>query len=382
MDKPDARLDAQCFLVLLDNSLKAIPFNMLISGLLSLIMYHDHISSSLIGMWLLAVIGVSISRLLYSQVAIRRHWYKECNILPYRITFIGLTALMGITWGSAYFIFMPYIHQPLEFTIILIFGGLAAGSITALSAYMMAFYAYTLPMFLPVVIYNFMLGFPERMILSAMFLIFLAMVIMIGKSNYHLLVKTFKLSEEKDALIRDLKFTNDKLIDSIDHIRTLSITDALTNIFNRRFFDITLKKELERAHRNQYPLSLLIIDIDNFKSINDRYGHPIGDEFLIHFSKLLHQVARRANDTIFRIGGDEFAVILANISNEHALDFCNVLHAQFNLKNPYKYLTLSIGALSIPAEYTGDVEQIISEADKALYHAKRHGKNQIFSKSL
>jgi len=294
------------------------------------------------------------------------------------------TALTGLIWGGCYFIFLEQGNQMQELIIILVLGGMAAGALASLSVYLPAYYVYILPMFMPLIIYNFSLLDLDRIIMASMFCLFILMLIVSARLNYGLMLQNFKLEKEKDWLIKklsvtnsDLEDSNEKLLHSIEEVRTISITDALTGLYNRRHFNTILNLELERAKRNQHRLNLVLIDIDNFKYVNDTFGHPYGDEFLINIANCLKNCLRRSNDILFRIGGDEFAAILTYISLEEATYICNELQQQFKKDNEHDKVSLSIGIISIAPDYKTDIKQIIARADEALYQAKRKGKNQV-----
>ncbi|WP_233586602.1 GGDEF domain-containing protein [Legionella sp. km772] len=288
---------------------------------------------------------------------------------------------MGATWGLSYFIFLPYFNGITDSLYILVLGGLAAGSIASMSMCMPAYYAYVFPMFLPLILYNLYLMQVNNLILALMYALFLLMVFLVAQFNARLLLMTSKLNKEKDQLIEQLTETNLKLSRSIEEVRTMSITDSLTNIFNRRYFDMILGKELSRAKRGNYDINLVFIDIDNFKWINDNFGHPSGDEFLIYVADILNSLIRRASDIIFRLGGDEFAVILSMPSNEVAV-FCSRIQAAFDKNNKYKNVTLSMGIVALKPSHVTDSQSIISAADHSLYEAKKSGKNKIILNSL
>ncbi|WP_229420846.1 sensor domain-containing diguanylate cyclase [Pseudoduganella albidiflava] len=165
-------------------------------------------------------------------------------------------------------------------------------------------------------------------------------------------------------------------------LEQLATRDALTGLANRRCFDDTLHAEWQRALRQQQPLSLLMVDVDNFKQYNDAYGHVGGDDCL---RRVAGAVAKemRANDLVARYGGEEFAVILPNQSLKGAAIVaermrCRVeqLHLP-NLGAAGQCVTISIGAATaLPApEY--EPVQLLAEADAALYRAKHMGRNRI-----
>ena len=206
---------------------------------------------------------------------------------------------------------------------------------------------------------------------------------MIARFNSKLMLKAINLSTDKDQLIKDLKHNKAKLEKTLQQIKKISNNDALTNLYNRRYFDKKIKIELNRAKRNGYPLSLLIIDIDNFKIINDQYGHLAGDEFLEKFAAFLKQKFRRATDTVFRYGGDEFAAILANMPYNESILFCEELKETFKKEiNQYSEISLSIGMVSIPSDVEISIDSALSTADNLLYKAKNKGKDLVMTKKL
>ena len=155
-------------------------------------------------------------------------------------------------------------------------------------------------------------------------------------------------------------------------------TDYLTKLNTKRFFDLKLKEAVTTAKTSQKPFSLLMLDIDAFKKINDTYGHQFGDEVLQQVSKAI-RTATTAMDTCSRIGGDEFSVILPNTSLHTALDVAASI--QSNLGDafledfPKTRITVSIGVAQWLPKLSAF--QLIEQADQALYRAKTSGKNQV-----
>ncbi|QDP72244.1 GGDEF domain-containing protein [Legionella israelensis] len=380
-------------LLLLRNSLKTVPFNVFLAALLALILFYNDVPMRLVGLWSFAIIILSVVRWLYSYFMMKTEYYNT-HPAPVLGVFLLFVFLTGLFWGSAYVIFLPYITPFLEVIIILIAGGLCAGSIGSLSVFLLAYYAYLLPIFLPIVTYNFSIFEMERIILAIMFLLFIIMLIIHAHSNAYLLLQTSELSKEKDSLIQKLTYTNKKLEKYIQKLKTITITDPLTNLYNRRYFEKVLNHEFKRAKRNDYALNLVFIDIDNFKDVNDTFGHPLGDKLLVYLANLLKQTMRRSNDTVFRLGGDEFAAILANTTLANTLSICKTLSTEFKkakfakkekLNDEHDLLqqiSLSIGVVFIPSEYQKDIENAVIAVDKALYEAKKRGKDQIITTKL
>jgi diguanylate cyclase (GGDEF)-like protein len=164
-----------------------------------------------------------------------------------------------------------------------------------------------------------------------------------------------------------------------------NITDPLIGIYNRRCLDRRLVEEFQRAQRYQVPLSILLIDIDHFKKVNDSYGHPVGDLVLRYWGELILGVVR-ASDIVARYGGEEILVIAPNTSTAAALTLGEriranieshelVLSSESNQRQKLR-ITVSIGV----AEYVSgvvSVEELISNADCALYRAKHEGRNRV-----
>ncbi|MBV5293530.1 MAG: diguanylate cyclase [Curvibacter lanceolatus] len=162
-------------------------------------------------------------------------------------------------------------------------------------------------------------------------------------------------------------------------VERLSLLDPLTGLANRRHFMQFLTAEWQRNRREGTPVSLILLDIDDFKHINDQHGHGVGDECLKQIASLVGRCARRPSDLAVRWGGEEFMLVLGNTSVETALTMANeLLAAVRRLESPvHGHCTISIGVSSaVPTE--DGFEALIQQADSALYQAKKAGKNQVF----
>jgi diguanylate cyclase (GGDEF)-like protein/PAS domain S-box-containing protein len=174
---------------------------------------------------------------------------------------------------------------------------------------------------------------------------------------------------ERNRAQRDLLTANNALTQ-------LSTTDSLTGLSNRRALDQTLRREFARARRNQSPLSLIALDIDHFKRINDRYGHPVGDEVLAQCGQVLRESVRET-DIATRPGGEEFTIVLPDTPLEQAEMLAERLHRQFHETSwPVEAVTASFGIACIqPAN--ADIHSLVRAADRALYNAKAAGRDCI-----
>jgi diguanylate cyclase (GGDEF)-like protein len=157
--------------------------------------------------------------------------------------------------------------------------------------------------------------------------------------------------------------------------------DFLTNLPNRQAYDERIQEEIERAIRYKRPLSILMIDLDDFKTINDSLGHEFGDTVLRQFSAHLNQNIRRS-DFAARVGGDEFVVILPETDLETAVDLGNRIRLRITeypieITEGFFPVTVSIGVTSNLIENYSDHSRMKLDADRALYRAKRAGKNKV-----
>ena len=196
---------------------------------------------------------------------------------------------------------------------------------------------------------------------------------------------------ERKWLENDLKYANEVLINQLEEINKLrgeleeqAIRDPLTNAYNRRYLSEFLDKEVARAQRENTPVTIVIMDMDNFKQFNDTYGHKCGDLVLQAITKFLVEHSRRG-DVVCRYGGEEFVILMPNVSLEVGFERAEMWRQDFS-ESPIEYegmklfATFSAGVATFPEHgKTGDI--ILQAADKALYHSKDSGKNKVIQYS-
>ncbi len=179
--------------------------------------------------------------------------------------------------------------------------------------------------------------------------------------DLELLLITIEKALEKSHLLKEL-------------VR-LSRTDGLSGLYNQRHFYHVLETEMNRARRQAHPLALLLVDIDNFKDYNDRYGHLAGDAALVRLASSLKAACRQDVDVPFRYGGDEFVVLLPEADQTTALRVSERIRSHFSKEK--LNLTLSIGVTKLTGKH--DLIKLIKEADEAMYLAKQVGGNQAIT---
>ncbi len=174
-----------------------------------------------------------------------------------------------------------------------------------------------------------------------------------------------------DAAYKELESTNARM-------KETSFKDEVTGLYNRRFFSLRLEEELSRYRRFNHPVSVVLLDLDGFKAVNDEFGHTVGDETLRDVAQILMKHSRGIN-VVSRYGGDEFAVLLVETSKAGARLYADRIR-EVVAKYPFshgKVITSSFGVASLPDDEVGTAEDLFRAADEALYTAKRAGKNQV-----
>ncbi len=201
-----------------------------------------------------------------------------------------------------------------------------------------------------------------------------------GASDY--LIKPFDEIEllARTRLHLKLKLLQDELQTANRRLTALSQTDALTGIYNRRHLMETLQNEIERARRYATPLAFIITDLDDFKKLNDTYGHLVGDRILVDCCKRIAGTIR-ATDVLARYGGEEFALVLPQIVIGDAAMVAEkirstVAETPFPVEGQQLEVSLSCGVSCYIDGFSDTVDTLILEADRALYRAKREGKNR------
>jgi two-component system cell cycle response regulator len=172
-----------------------------------------------------------------------------------------------------------------------------------------------------------------------------------------------------------------ELLETNKRLELLSITDGLTKLHNHRHFQDELARAFEESQRYQRPLSLAMIDIDFFKKFNDTHGHAVGDDVLKRAAEL-YRSSVRSTDLVARYGGEEFAVMMPETELDDGIAFAEKIRAMIE-ETPLQTqagplnVTVSLGVASVPQSRIHSAKELIVAADRALYRAKRNGRNQV-----
>jgi diguanylate cyclase (GGDEF)-like protein len=182
---------------------------------------------------------------------------------------------------------------------------------------------------------------------------------------------------------KETEAINAQLLALNKSLEKMSLEDGLTQIANRRCFDERYLSEWRRAERIGVSISIIMLDVDFFKSFNDQYGHPLGDSCLVQVAQTLRQSLRREGDFVARYGGEEFIVLLLGYSQQEAAEVANRLlsaveqQAIVHETNPKGIVTVSLGVATTTPTIEMNHEQLIRQADEALYQAKKLGRARV-----
>jgi diguanylate cyclase (GGDEF)-like protein len=182
-----------------------------------------------------------------------------------------------------------------------------------------------------------------------------------------------------------LKYSYQDKVENIFHseLYKMAVVDALTGAYNKRYFEERIKEEFSYCFRNNLPLSLVMLDIDHFKNINDTYGHPAGDYVLSHIAVLTKSVIRN-EDILARYGGEKFTIILKTTDASGALMLAERLRrlideSEFEFEGKKIHMTISIGVATLAGNNLSDWEAMLKLADNLLYKSKNAGRNRVTS---
>lgn len=368
--------------ILYENAPSVIPINAIIAAILGLFLMPVLPLDKIIAWWsvMAAVCMVRYIHVMYTL----KHANWSTGAYAYHLSFAFYTLLTGGTWAAAFFLFAFIVPDVYLIFIIFALGGMAVGAIGSMSTSKLCFFAYLLPMILPPAIVFMFDGNALGFAMSGMLIIYIMSISLTFLQGYSRTIKTIVTQIENEDLVEHLKVSNEELAAANQKIMTLSNTDSLTQIANRRQLDAALKTEWARAIRSRTPLCFIMLDIDFFKPYNDTFGHIQGDECLQKIAVVLRSAMKRTGDIVARYGGEEFAIILPDteLTGAYTLiqevqDEINKLQITAANTSVSPYVTISAGIACMLPNPEDDISQLIAAADTELYNAKEQGRNRI-----
>ena len=197
------------------------------------------------------------------------------------------------------------------------------------------------------------------------------------------------MSKDLSSLTDSLKTRNLQLQDARKQLAEQATIDEMTGLRNRRGVTIIINDELGRMKSAQLPVSLIVLDVDHFKTYNDNYGHPAGDQVLQRIATVMLEMTNRAGEFAARMGGEEFAMFFPSMKLTAALEMAEqVREGVQNLEIPHEksltaeFVTVSIGVVSCVPDWDIEFDQLLQAADDALYESKTSGRNRVTAGEL
>ncbi len=311
-------------------------------------------------------ISISVIRVIHAMST--PYFYNRYTTV-WRIILLGLAYLHALTLSGVqvHLIIIDQYHDMVILTALIVVG-LVSGAASSLAPKLLFTQIYIASIVFPIAIACF---FSEHYsYLAPLFFVMWIYYFLMCRRYFNEYNRAFHIE-------RKLKENQTKL----EH---LNQTDTLTGIYNRQYFDNALDLQWDLASRSQSSLSILFLDLDFFKRVNDEYGHIIGDKALCHAANIMQETAKRKSDMIARYGGEEFAIILPSTQHKVALELAEnirkhleetpLIHGELTIK-----LTVSIGINCVVPNNQKSCLSFLEQADQALYQAKSSGRNCVKS---
>lgn len=327
--------------------------------------------------WLGVLVSVNLGRVLWARH--ERNHYREH---PWRSARrYALSAfLSGLSWGALILLYQPQMPLPLQLMILITLVCMPPASLPSNGIHRETFLAFSLPIMAALETWALFLSPDLRLEFSMIGLVFSALVIGSGLHYGNTLRQNIRNSEENRALAREIKKINSRLLQ-------FAYKDPLTNLSNRRRLDETLQRLMEQVDYAGLQLALFLIDVDDFKLVNDTFGHEAGDRLLRHLAERIQTASRQSELLVLerleaaRIGGDEFVVLYQAPTRDMdaraiAERIFEAATAPLSLSGTHYKPRVSIG-VALTSEDTPDGDSLMRQADRAMYQAKQAGGNRI-----
>jgi diguanylate cyclase (GGDEF)-like protein len=325
-------------------------------------LYETHLLFSVC--FLLSISGICLFRLIHLKISPKMgERYETLN----KNIFFASVIITALIWGAVFALTMllnrEYVPQMLMNVLIC---GLCAGGVVAFVPDLRLSIIFNISILMPAVIVMLANGVNVPLaIMIILFSIYMGLIAYRGNGEYWNALENEYLLE-----IKSLEMTR------------LSNTDVLTGLYNRRYFDNEFERELKRSGRSRSMLSVIMLDIDDFKVINDTFGHQIGDEYLRKTAQILTSVFKRESDIVARYGGEEFIVLLPGINADHARQLAEDLQDKIKAmtidhQGNKVGATISSGIICSVPDINTTADSIISGVDHALYMAKQEGRDRV-----
>ncbi len=331
--------------------------------------------------WLMIMVIVLLFRASISIAYYSRN-RAHSPVSKWFYLYMSGTFLTGLAWGLTAVLLMPGANEIIVYASIVVIVGIATSAITSMGFNQTIYISYLTPII--VLISSHLIFFRNQLTdlwLGFSFIPFAFFLIAMARVYSSNLNSARRLHLEKEQLVKQLQEKIEAQLQLEKELRYLSTVDSLTGCANRHHFVNESQSAFNRFKRYNRGLSLIVIDLDHFKNINDQYGHKAGDKVLVEFSQLCLGMLRNV-DLFARVGGEEFCLLLEETDKPHTIEIANRIRemvAQMVVEiTQYKtiQITCSIGC-SMAKESDANIDIAYIRADRALYHAKTNGRNKI-----
>lgn len=313
---------------------------------------------------------------------------KDINYVLWLKIILAMALLGGLGWSTGLTIMLNGVPEQYHIFLIILLISLAAAGIT-LAIRTMVYCVFQVGVLLPAIIWLLLQSITINLILGVFLIIFMIAMWLFAHQVSRSLYNSFRLQLENQSLANSLKQSNARLHVLNEELTQLSATDSLTQVANRRYFDNRFVSEFSRASRERTALSIIMIDVDSFKTYNDELGHVAGDECLQKIAIAIRDSLKRPTDLVARYGGEEFIVLLPSTTVEGAMSLAEEVRIQIikmKLMHPASpvspYITVSLGVTGAFPSKKVSKEALLKKADEALYNAKEAGRNNVKCESL
>jgi len=380
--------------MLMQNGRLATVLAHLIGVAATLLLFWSFLGFTSIMLWAAAFLILLLLRSLQmSNALVERRFITGPKRVYWQLV-IG-AAFTGGVWAAVYIYAASRVPQSLQYTFLLLIVMMTAFSVGFSVIVREYFITYLFSSLWPIAWWSLVHYWqqPYNVVLGLSLLAFCALMVFVGNRIYESFRNMICLSWEREAMAQELgdltgslRDRNRQLRDARRHLSDLANVDELTGLGNRRLVNSVLLEEINRARRNGGVLSVILLDVDFFKSYNDNYGHPAGDVVLQQLADLMQRATSRAGEVVARYGGEEFILILPGASRDSVMRTAERLQElvvgegiPHEKSTVAEFVTVSQGLVTVQPEPEDDLEpmDVVKRADKALYQAKDAGRNAI-----
>lgn len=379
----DDRLKGRCIELVLAQAGSAF-FSSALAGVILIAAFWARVDRWVLAFWFFSYFFIASLRVWLAVVY--RRAPDSVNPDMWFAAYAACVFLSGFVWGVFLLLLSVNAEGAYAAVLMVTFTALLAAAVTAYSVSFPLYVCFSLPVVLPFLVSLLVVGQHMHGMVAAIILCWYLFMVSTARRFSQSAMRSLGYQYENVELVQELEAQNERAERLAGELLVLSNTDALTGLYNRRFFNTQIEKEWLRALRTGECLSVIIVDIDNFKGFNDSLGHLEGDGCIARVAGVLKGAVREGTDFAVRYGGEEFALILANTSLGAALGLAERLRSGVEgLALPHpdsavsKVVTASFGVAGCVPRVEDRLELFVDRADKALYRAKELGRNAVVS---